>query len=130
MCSSDLITKMKDLEAELTEIDSRLRAAPPSPVPLIHPSLAEVYRRKVAELQSLLQSEPSAAGAKEQIRSLIETVTLHPVEGALQVELRGELAAMLQLCADSKKPLTEVREGLLQLKLVAGRGFEPLTFRL
>ena len=51
----------------------------------------------------------------------------------MRVDLRGALAGILALAADSKKPATK-GDGLdpfsQQFKLVAGRGFEPLTFRL
>ena len=48
------------------------------------------------------------------------------------IHLRGELAAMLALCAcvDVQKPPAVCTEGVLQIKMVAGVGFEPTTFRL
>ncbi len=52
------------------------------------------------------------------------------MNGELQIDLHGELAAILNLCRDSKKPAAEIRDGLEQIKLVAGAGFEPATFRL
>ena len=52
-----------------------------------------------------------------------------PEDGALAIELAGDLAALLNLASDSKKPATAGRGGL-QVTLVAGTGFEPMTFRL
>ena len=80
------------------------------------------------------QPHPSAAcagdpdGGLRLIRSLIEEIRLVPESGALRIELAGDLAGILAL-ADSKKPAAEDRGGL-QATLVAGTGFEPVTFRL
>jgi site-specific DNA recombinase len=47
-----------------------------------------------------------------------------------RTDLQGELAGILALAADNKKPATQLRSGLEQIKVVAGAGFEPATFRL
>ena len=54
------------------------------------------------------------------------------MDGKLEIELRGELAGILSLCADAKqqKPAQSGTERALQVVLVAGTGFEPVTFRL
>ncbi len=77
--------------------------------------------------QNCWASKDEASAA---IRALIDRVVLTPVAGELQMNLHGELAAILGLCRDSKRPAAEIRDGLQQLKLVAGAGFEPATFRL
>jgi hypothetical protein len=53
---------------------------------------------------------------------------LHPGErrGEVRAELCGELAALLELGQAKKK----TRVGETRVSMVAGRGFEPLTFRL
>ena len=55
-----------------------------------------------------------------------------PEGGVLTIDLRGELAAMLSLCAgaETQKTSAMVTEEVLQVKMVAGTGFEPVTFRL
>ena len=99
--------------------------------PLLHPNLPEVYRRKVAHLHTLLEQPDTKVEAMDLIRSLVEAIVLTPEDGTLRVDLRGELAAILGLCADSKKPGAVSGAGLLeQVKMVAGAGFEPATFRL
>jgi hypothetical protein len=47
-------------------------------------------------------------------------------------DLRDKLASMLELCAFGKQQNAPaaVTEEVLQMKLVAGTGFEPVTFRL
>jgi site-specific DNA recombinase len=80
-------------------------------------------------LQDELNRPELRAQAAEVLRSLIDEVRLVPDNGRLEIELAGDLAGILALAADSKKPVTAGRDGL-QVTLVAGRGFEPLTFRL
>ena len=82
----------------------------------------------------MLNNENTLAEATEAIRSLIEAVRLVPKDGALRIELYGELAALLALGND--KPKTHKNKHLrgdtseVQVTLVAGVGFEPTTFRL
>jgi hypothetical protein len=117
------------LEARQDELRSLLAASEPDR-PLIHPNLAEAYRRKVAALHEALADETSRAEAMELIRSLVEAIVLVPQDGSLRVEVRGELAAMLALAAGSKQPGLSDRADAEQIKMVAGVGFEPTTFRL
>ena len=50
-------------------------------------------------------------------------------ESGLQIELKGDLAAMLSAATNAKRPSDT--DGLdLRVKLVAGGGFEPPTFGL
>src|SRR5216683_5489824 len=61
--------------------------------------------------------------AFELIRSLIDEICLVPEDGQLRVELRGELAGILALAADSRKPGGLSATGLAQqIKMVAGTG--------
>ena len=72
---------MAILEARRVELCTRLEAAP-TPMPRLHPNLAELYRNKVTNLAET-----------ECIRELIEEIRLVPENGKLRVELYGELAA-------------------------------------
>ena len=58
------------------------------------------------------------------VRSLIEVVRLVPEESKLRIEIKGELAGILELCdAGSKKPGGLSTAGLAeQIKMVAGEG--------
>ncbi len=83
-----LVAEMRSLEARKADIEARL-AAPEEPKPLIHPNLAEVYRRKVAALNEALEDDATRDEAMDQIRSLIERITLTPEEGGLRIDLKG-----------------------------------------
>ena len=59
-------------------------------------------------------------------------VMLVPEDGALRVEVRGALAAILAIsgAAHSKGPGISAEALSLQIKMVAGTRFELMTFRL
>ena len=120
------------MECRQVEIEAILAKGVGIVAPLIHPALPEVYRKRVAELQTSLLDPSSNDEAIEIIRSLIEALILTPVNGKLEIELRGELTGILSLCAGAKqqKPAQSGTERALQVKMVAGTGFEPVTFRL
>jgi site-specific DNA recombinase len=127
-----LMDDLRALEARKDQLEVELAAAVDHE-PLFHPNLAEVYRQKAANLSTLLARADTQQEAFELIRGLIEVIRLIPEGGGqLRIELRGELAGILQLCASNAKkpghkdPAFSVR----QLKMVAGTGFEPVTFRL
>ncbi len=117
--------EMIALEARRVELRAQLEAAPPR-LPRLHPNLAELYRQKVMNLAEALNEESTRLEAVECIRELIEEIRLMPNNGKLQVELYGELAALLSLA--NKHPRS--KGAGVQITLVAGVGFEPTTFRL
>jgi site-specific DNA recombinase len=73
-----------------------------------------------------------AAEARELLRSLVDSITLHPDEKGQHVEVRGELAAILCLASGGAAIKAGGSTDVLavQIKMVAGTGFEPVTFRL
>jgi site-specific DNA recombinase len=125
------------LKQELTALEARQDALQreladsTAPAPLLHPNLAEVYQQQVERLHQALHDPATRDEAFELIRSLIDEIRLVPDKGELRIELKGELAGILALAADSKKPGDRGAAGLAeQIKMVAGTGFEPVTFRL
>lgn len=81
------------------------RSAPrPEPKPLLHPNLAELYRRKVAELETFLAGDESDPAAVDLIRSLVDEIILTPSEDQLRVDLRGDLAAIFAIATDKSPP--------------------------
>ena len=121
---------MKD---ELTALEGRKAtliaetAEAKEEMPRLHPGLAEVYRKKVADLTEALNDDSVRTEAAEVLRSLIERIRLIPREGELVIELIGALAGILAL-GKSERP-RPFGSGA-QITLVAGVGFEPTTFRL
>ncbi len=113
--------------ARKAQLDSKLATAE-TPAPRLHPHLPELYRERVASLAAALASESTTA-APEQLRDLVEEITLEPEEGRLRVQVRGELGAILRI-ADAALASGEAERKIRQIKMVAGTGFEPVTFRL
>ena len=128
---------LRALKQELMTLEARqltLRhevAAAEAPAPLIHPNLAEIYRQRVKRLHEALKDPTTRDEALELIRSLINKIRLIPEDGHLRIELHGELAGILALSAAGEMPSGLSADRLAeQIKMVAGVGFEPTTFRL
>jgi site-specific DNA recombinase len=131
---AQLKDKIGALEARKVELNDLLANAE-EPPPLLHPNMAEIYRQRIAALYESLQSEDDTAEAAEVFRTLVDQVTLVPDETELTIVLRGDLAAILTFAAAKKKPDFLSEAGLLgdlvsPVSVVAGTGFEPVTFRL
>ncbi len=128
-------TKMRELEARKTELDGILAEAD-EPPPLLHPSLAEIYRTRIDALSAALGREDTREEAAEIVRSLVSAIELTPENGELAITLQGDLAAMLSVAANTKNAGQPVRAAgvvgarIEQGSLVAGIRFELMTFRL
>jgi site-specific DNA recombinase len=96
------------------------------PPPLLHPSMADLYRTKIEELAAALQREDTRTEASEMLRGLIDAIVLMPEKGQLRIELRGNLAAMLTAAQKTRRS-PETGDLLMPVQLVAGAGFEPAT---
>ncbi|MGI4801263.1 MAG: recombinase family protein [Janthinobacterium lividum] len=136
--------RLQQLEARRLQLEAELSQALPE-VLRLHPALPEIYRAKVKDLVSALDGD-DAATARELVRGLVEHITLHPEADGYRVEVRGELAAILALCGtgvssnsasgtlsggtNNKAACVSAAALSVQIKMVAGTGFEPVTFRL
>ena len=152
----DLENRQKQLQAQVSEADE--------PPPLLHPNMAHHYRAQVEELYAALQedSEARRMGAADVLRSLVKEIVLtpDPESGELQIEVHGDLAGILTIALERKKPAdragglqsemvagtcsnqklrtqksrpggaADVRDDGSQFEMVAGAGFEPAAFRL
>jgi hypothetical protein len=68
-------------------------------MPAIHPNLAQLYSDKVSQLEKELDGPAVGADAKSILRSMIQTIIISPgpARGQVELELHGELAALLAL---------------------------------
>ena len=90
----------------------------------------ELYRRKIAELEGLVERDDELAlAARETIRSMITRVTVSPAEGetGYHAVLEGDLAAILTTCQGTDKSNVSRKNQLpgsvlpgSQLSVVAG----------
>ncbi len=131
MRAPGLQQKLDELEGRRAVLETELAAAPGTPIRLM-PNLADVYREKVTVLHEALTGADGTE-ALEAVRGLIDQVVVRPAEAGtgLEVELIGEIAAMLRL-AQGGLPSSGLDRVLFEssTKVVAGTGFEPVTFRL
>ena len=123
--TAGLKERLEEMEGRLARLDVALATPPPSPVRL-HPNIAETYRRKVTELSASLQDPDIRTPALEAIRGLIERITVLDDPAGVTLDLEGAIIAMIDLAQPSAKG--EIDRG--SVKVVAGAGFEPATFRL
>jgi len=130
---SSVTAKLKELEASKVSLGVELKLAQSNSVVDIHPNVAELYRRKVSELQALLVDDASRSDAMDTIRGLIARIDVHPgaKRGEPRVVLVGALASLLNF-ACAPKTITANGESVDggRVLMVAGVGFEPATFRL
>ncbi len=89
------------------------------PAPLLHPSMADLYRTKVEDLAAVLQREDTRLEASEVLRGLIDAIVLMPDGGQLRIELRGNLAAMLTAAQQTKRS-PETGDLHVPIQMVAG----------
>jgi len=141
-----LINRLKALEAEEVDLAASVSAAPARTVVRLPANYALVYQRAVEQLERHLRSEEGNT-AREAIRVLIDRIVVQPGDerGGKHrgVQLHGDLFQMLNFAAtaalgdtpdkskgqNAHKPQTG-RSGACVTSLVAGTGFEPVTFRL
>jgi site-specific DNA recombinase len=122
---SELKDRMADLQNRKDALLKQLEVAD-EPPPLLHPTMADLYRSKVDELA---EAQRERLEAPEMLRGLIDSIVLTPEKGQLRIELRGNLAAMLTAAQKTKRS-PETGDLLVPVQLVAGAGFEPATFGL
>ena len=136
----DLKAEWNALQERKTGLEAKLEVAS-EPPPLLHPGMAELYRRKITDLARALEQPDTRTEAAEAIRGLVDAVVLTPVESALEahvirrgrraqgnagaldtglhIELKGNLAAMLTAATNAKRP-PDTGDLELQIAMVAG----------
>ena len=136
---SAMAGELREVENQKAQIEADIAAtAQPEPVPVLHPSLPDLYRRQVEALEESLRNSEMATDAISSLQSLIGAVRITPREGRgeYDVTLVGDLAAFM-VAGDAgvavgrraKSMNSGGKIGLLSA-LDAGTGFEPVTFRL
>jgi len=117
---SALAIKDELLALEVTQAELKRQLEGPDTPPLLDPSMSDLYRQKVTHLYEALNGdERSLAGAREAIRGLIDEVSLEPLGDQLRIILKGNLAGMLRLAHQNKRP-SETDDLVDQIMLVAG----------
>ena len=115
-----LLDKLSTLEEEKARLESELNAPKPEPI-RFHPNAAELYVAKVRDLRTALNAQDTRDEAATILRTLIDEIRLHPVDGELWIQLKGELATLLAFAqsASHKRKPGSIEPGYTE-SLVAG----------
>ncbi len=132
-----IVQALEAAEAQKITLELEEGSPPPTPVRL-HPSLAELYRQRVADLHVALADASLRSRATEIIRSLVDKIVVTSGPKGLEIDLVGDLAVMVEVAQgrDPKNKKAALVGAALSatekrsVKVVAGAGFEPTTFRL
>ena len=122
--------ELRDLEVRKRDLERTINAVHEEQSVELHPNMADLYHKKVTELQSLLTDETARPQAMELIRSMIEHIEVHAGKerGKPDVILVGALAQILAFTQQNNTAASNGDGG--RVLMVAGAGFEPATFRL
>ena len=99
------------------------------PPALLHPNMAQEYRKRIDGLVAALQDARTMLDARDDIRALVGRIVVSPEAGGAGLWLEGDLAGILSLASGTKTP-ARAGDARVLTSVVAGVGFEPTTFRL
>ena len=124
-----IIKRIKSLERRQDELTKARSALTANHIKLPH-NLPSLYRTYVDELAKTLSSEEVVGRAGMEIRQLIEKLTVKYDDATDEhsIEVFGDITAMFRGANPSDSDSYQQSES--SIKLVAGVGFEPTTFRL
>ena len=120
-----LLGRVRDLEARQAELRDEIETPDQPPVRL-HPRLGDLYRAAVADLATRLTDPAIREEASALLRRLIDKVVVHQEDAGQEIELHGSILSLVNLA----NPAEVTERSLSSVKVVAGVGFEPTTFRL
>ena len=125
MYHSGLKERMVQLEAEQAILIAEPATGPAPDVSLlVRPNVPALYRRKVAELEELLEGGQERDEARDLIRSMIDRIVLKPrTSGGLEAILYAELGAILAICAAAAGSPSMEAERASQLSVVGSEPF-------
>ncbi|MBD8552809.1 MULTISPECIES: recombinase family protein [unclassified Sphingomonas] len=132
IASPALRAMITEREAEKLRLKARTGAgndSKPTAILLPHPVLVEQFRSKVAALRQSLDDASIRTEAAAVLSTLIESVTIFPDEpGGPEAEVVAKVSDLLTWATNDNA----ARKGGVSgsISVVAGTGFEPVTFRL
>ena len=131
-----LLFRLKTREAEVEVLRTELTQLA-EPTELIIPTQADlevIYRKQVARLEALLTGSDQMVAANALLREMLGEVRVQgdpDARDGVRVELRGEASSLFQAVDGTTKSAPGgAFWSSCQISVVAGIGFEPMTFRL
>ncbi|GAB6053075.1 recombinase family protein [Magnetospira thiophila] len=137
MYNPSMKDRMTNLEARKADLQGKLTKAEPEDKDLLPmlPDLSDLFHDKIAHLTEALNDPAIRSEAFDLIRSMIDKIVVVPNPAwpdDHMLEIHGAMAEILALCAGqtpNRKTPAALAAGVLP-SVVAGIGFEPMTFRL
>ena len=132
VASPALLKLLAEREAEKARLEGQLSTptmVAPSDTILPHPALLQLFQEKVRRLRETLDTETVRGEAAEILSTLIESVTIYPEgKGGPEAEVVAKVADLIAFATNDN---TALGGGAgRSMVVVAGTGFEPVTFRL
>ncbi|WP_425506408.1 recombinase family protein [Sulfitobacter undariae] len=121
--------KLTGLEVEQESLEADIERNEQSIAVIPMHNIGQVYRMKIRQLTDGLSDPAIRLKAIETIQSLIDHIKITPTNTGFDVELHGELGAVMEMVDQNERRPAEQTAGR-SLTVVAGVGFEPTTFRL
>ena len=127
--SDAIIDHFNTVDAELKELHVKRDTLIPTPVELPE-DLPALYQTFVVNLVATLTEESVAGRASDELHELLDQVviTWNADKKIHEYDMQGDLIEMMKKAKPAEEAGIDANES--SLKLVAGVGFEPTTFRL
>ena len=119
--SPGLQQKLEELEERKSRLETEVTNGP-LPKPRLHPNMAELYRRKVSELEAALQDPALREEALGILRGLVQSVEIHPAKKGFDVSFVGDIAQMIVVAHPERK--LEVGRYKSSVKVVAEERYQ------
>ena len=127
--TKSITNKLVDLEAEKESLENEVNQFEEQATVIPMHNIGQVYRTKIRQLTDGLSDPAIRLKAIETIQGLIDHIKVTPTNTGFDVELRGELGAIMEMVDTKHERPADLTAGR-SLSVVAGVGFEPTTFRL
>ena len=127
-----IMTMISEREAEREALSARVAAAarPIKATILPHPALIRRFEEKIIRLREALNDHAVRREAATTIRSLVHSVTIHrDADGSISADVEASTDTLLRYAQNAENPRRVSGRGC-SVVVVAGTGFEPVTFRL
>jgi hypothetical protein len=92
-----LVAEINSAQAKREALESKLRLADEPDVTVLHPNAAASYRHKVTRIQeALARGDVAALEAVAVVRGLVREIRITPASDKMELQVVGDLAALLE----------------------------------
>ena len=125
------MTMVSDREAEREVLSARVAAvAKPFKTAIRpHPALIRRFEEKIIRLRETLTDHAVRGEAATTVESLVHSVIRRDADGIISADVEASRDTLLRYAQNARSPRRAGGRGCSTM-VVAGTGFEPVTFRL